>query len=222
VAVILLIRHAQASYGAADYDVLSDVGERQAQVVHDSLEARGIRPDRLVAGAMRRQRDTALPWTRAGGELETDARWDEYDSDAVLRAHGQIPASLEAREGAAPLTSREFQTLLDPAVERWIESAGDAAAPGTWTAFREGAVGALRELAETLGRGQTAFVFSSSGVIAACAAAVLGLPDLSLVPLNRVAINTGITKVISGGRGLSLISYNEHGHLEADGLVTYR
>lgn len=39
--------------------------------------------------------------------------------------------------------------------------------------------------------------------------------------LNRVTINTGITKIVSGRKGPSLVSFNDHGHLPpAD--VTYR
>ena len=45
---LLLVRHGQASYGADDYDVLSDVGWRQAEVlaadphVHDDLVPDGV------------------------------------------------------------------------------------------------------------------------------------------------------------------------------------
>jgi len=39
---------------------------------------------------------------------------------------------------------------------------------------------------------------------------------------NHVVVNAAITKVVSGRRGVSLISFNEHGHLEPDQLVTYR
>src|SRR3954452_23296173 len=131
-AVILLIRHAQGSFGTSDYDVLSETGERQAVALHAALAARGVGADRLFAGAMRRQRDTALPWTRARARLTAGPRWDEYDSGAVLRAHGEVPASLEAHGDAVPLSSRDFQAVLDPAVERWITAGGDDGSPGTW------------------------------------------------------------------------------------------
>ena len=62
-------------------------------------------------------------------------------------------------------------------------------------------------------------------MIAALAASLLGLPDRAFVPLNRVSVNTSITKVIVGSRGKTLVSYNDHSHLEDAGngdLVTYR
>jgi hypothetical protein len=41
--------------------------------------------------------------------------------------------------------------------------------------------------------------------------------------LNRVSVNTGVTKVIAGKRGLSLSTYNEHTHLEREPeLLSYR
>jgi broad specificity phosphatase PhoE len=34
---VLLVHHGQASFGASDYDVLSDLGRRQAEIVAASL-----------------------------------------------------------------------------------------------------------------------------------------------------------------------------------------
>jgi hypothetical protein len=49
------------------------------------------------------------------------------------------------------------------------------------------------------------------------------VPPQTLITLNRVAVNGGLTKVASGRSGLSLVSFNEHGYLEgAGGLVTLR
>ena len=56
---ILLVRHGQASFGAADYDNLSDTGHEQSRVLGAALAARGVAPDVVVAGEMRRHRQTA-------------------------------------------------------------------------------------------------------------------------------------------------------------------
>jgi broad specificity phosphatase PhoE len=45
---VLLVRHGQASWGAADYDVLSPLGERQAVATGTFLA--GVRPDAVVHG----------------------------------------------------------------------------------------------------------------------------------------------------------------------------
>jgi len=57
--VLLLVRHGQASLGTADYDRLSDVGRRQAQVTGARLARTDLAVDRVVSGALTRQRDTA-------------------------------------------------------------------------------------------------------------------------------------------------------------------
>ena len=63
---------------------------------------------------------------------------------------------------------------------------------------------------------------TSGGVIAVLAAHLLGLADDAFVALNRVTVNTGVTRVVIGRQGRSLVTFNEHTHLEAGGLVTYR
>jgi hypothetical protein len=41
--------------------------------------------------------------------------------------------------------------------------------------------------------------------------------------LNPVTVNASVTKVVVGSRGCTLVSFNDHAHLEAqDGLLTYR
>jgi hypothetical protein len=61
-------------------------------------------------------------------------------------------------------------------------------------------------------------------VVAAACVALFGAPAESLVAFNRVTVNTGVTKLVRGRSGTSLVSFNEHGHLEApeSALVTYR
>jgi broad specificity phosphatase PhoE len=224
VPAVLLIRHAQASYGAHDYDVLSDRGTEQAEAVHAALSARGVQPDRLVSGSLRRQRDTALPWTSQGATLAVDPRLDEYDASDLLAAHSDAGASLERGPGeeAPSLHSRDFQVILDDALHAWIAAGADGGAGETWTAFRDRVSAALRDVVADLGSGETAIVITSGGVIAACCVLALGVPEHTFVALNHVTVNAGITKIVSGRRGVSLVSFNEHAHLEGDGLVTYR
>ena len=57
--VVHLVRHGQASFGADDYDVLSDLGRTQAAAVGAELSRRGLDDSRSSCGTLRRQRDTA-------------------------------------------------------------------------------------------------------------------------------------------------------------------
>ena len=65
VPTVLLIRHAQASFGTADYDLLSERGHAQTKELVTGLERRGIHADRVVSGGLRRQLETAAPCATA-------------------------------------------------------------------------------------------------------------------------------------------------------------
>jgi broad specificity phosphatase PhoE len=122
VPTILIARHAQASFGAPDYDVLSPTGIEQANALAADLERRGLRCDRIVSGPAARQRDTAAPIAvAAGAPTAVDRRWDEYCTEDILAHHSDTDARLEAGSGqAAPISSRRFQEVLDRALLAWI------------------------------------------------------------------------------------------------------
>jgi broad specificity phosphatase PhoE len=233
VPTVLLVRHAQASFGAADYDVLSPTGIEQAAALAIDLARRGVRVDRVVSGSLARQRDTAAPIAAAAGvPAAVDPRWDEYATDAILTHYSGTALRLgdpaPARGPGPPtpdaMSSREFQDVLERALLSWIAGGADEPAGETWPAFAARAGAALDDVVHDLGRGETALVCTSGGVLAAICVRLLELPPSALVAFNRVAVNAAITRVISGRAGTRLVSFNEHAHLEGDGrtLVTYR
>ena len=68
---IYVVRHGEASWHAEYYDQLTDKGHAQARAVGAELAARGIRPDVVVSGTLRRHRETAagLPECAPGAFL---------------------------------------------------------------------------------------------------------------------------------------------------------
>ncbi|GGF48145.1 fructose 2,6-bisphosphatase [Marmoricola endophyticus] len=218
---VLLVRHGQASWGADDYDVLSPTGWEQGRRLGRALAARGVAPDAVVRGTMRRHRETleALSEGAEGLALptgEVDERWDEFDSADVLR--GEAPVPEEAPE--------DFRAWFEAAIGRWTggEHAGDYVEPyDVFTARIEQA------LAAAAARRGTVLVVSSGGPISWCLAMLLGVDldrrgqvDLAQ-RLNPLCVNSGVSKVVSGRRGLSAVQFNEHTHLEPEpGLITYR
>jgi broad specificity phosphatase PhoE len=217
VPVVLLVRHGQASFGAADYDKLSELGREQCAVVGAELARRGLREPVAVCGTLRRQRDSAA-LALAAAALDVvptvDARWNEYSHLSLVKRY--VPAEEAEYDG----TSRGLQPLLDRALAAWVEHGDD----GGWTAFAQGAADALAVLASGLRSGQDAVVFTSGGVIAAVSAALLGGGAPAVVALNRVSANGAITKLTLGRGGTSVVSFNDHAHFEGDSrrLLTYR
>lgn len=225
--VLLLVRHGQASFGSDDYDVLSQVGHEQSRLLGRSLAARGIVPDRVIRGAMRRHQETVAGILEGLGgsvDVELDRGWDEFDFAQVIDVHQGAAPHLRAEDVAAmPETERRagFQALFEEATRRWVGGEADHEYAESFPTFTERVASALRRSAEP--GPETVLVVTSGGPIALCAAQLLG-GDASLWgTLNRVAVNTAVTKVIRGRSGLTLSTYNAHEHLEHDrSLVTYR
>ncbi|RZQ59703.1 histidine phosphatase family protein [Amycolatopsis suaedae] len=211
---IYLVRHGQASFGAADYDKLSARGAEQAAVAGAELTRRGLPLTAARCGTLARQRDTA---TQALGEAEviTDPRWNEYDHVDIARHHG----GGVAQDSADP---RAFQHMLDAALGEWVRAGEDSPCAETWPAFLARVRGALDDLVAALGRGEHGVAFTSGGVISTLCGSLLGSAETGLLTLNRVTVNAGISKLVSGRSGLSLLSFNEHAHLDGTELLTYR
>ena len=224
---ILLVRHGQASFGAAHYDLLSADGAAQAAALAIDLAQRNLSVDRVVCGGLARQRDTAIPIAEAFGvEIGHDARWAEYDMDDILRSHSNsaVRVNRTPHEHRPEVTSGEFQDILEGAILGWIRAGADGCAQETWPVFRARVAAALDDLASAARSRTTPIAVTSGGVIAAVCVELLSLPSESFIAFNRVAVNTGVTKLIHGRRGATLVSFNEHGHLERDGRssITYR
>jgi broad specificity phosphatase PhoE len=150
------------------------------------------------------------------GAFSVDERWDEYDADDILAHHSASAARLE-RPGGVALTPREFQDVLEAALLAWV-AAGDASpCAESWPAFAARVAAGLDAAAE-----RPTLVCTSGGAIAAACVGLLGIAPEAFVALNRVTVNTGVSKVVRGRSGTTLVTFNEHGHLEAEGLVTYR
>lgn len=223
--VLLLVRHGQASFGAKDYDVLSERGHEQGRVLGKALAERGIRPSAVVHGVMRRHTETTDELVAAAGWDVTptaDEGWAEFDHQAVIVAHK--PAYRRATVMKADLARtlkphKAFQSMFLMATQRWSGGEHDADYAETFTAFAA-RVQAAAERAAT-GEGTTVVV-TSGGVIALLASQLLTGSAASWSSINAITINTGVTKLIGGSRGLTLVSFNDHSHLDSDtSLITY-
>ena len=222
--VVILVRHGQASFGADDYDVLSETGWAQSRATGRWLAERGVVPDLVLHGEMRRQRETAEAMVDAAGWAATpalDAGWNEFDHRAVVAAFPH------AESGVPDI--QEFQRIFVAALERWVSGADDGTAgyPETYLAFAERTSLALERACAAAGPGGTVLVSSSGGPIAAACAHLVD-PDRDARAragvwqrLNAVIVNASYTRVVVGAAGPRLLTLNEHPHLAGD-LLTYR
>lgn len=216
---VYLLRHGQASFGGADYDVLSEVGKQQAMVLGAELRRRDVDVHSVWSGTLRRQLATAAGCLAEAGlavPVREDARWNEYDHLGLVPSGQPVGDLVDA--------TRDFQRLLDEAIESWITGGHAVGTSGTWAEFSGGIHAALGEVLADLPRGKAALVFTSAGVISAICAVLLSAPATGYLAVNRTMANASITKLVRGRSGVSLVSVNEHGHFEGPHrtLLTYR
>lgn len=221
--VVLLVRHGQASFGAEDYDVLSETGWAQSRLLGAWLAERQVTPDVVLRGDMRRHRETAEGMLAGGGwrtPVEADPGWNEFDHLGVVAAYPALP------EGE--LDRRGFQRVFELATARWTDGEFDADYPESYGAFVARVRAALERAAAAAGPGGTVVVVSSGGPIAAACAALVD-PDGDdpatyarlWARFNTVTVNSSVTRVVVGSTGPRLLTFNEHPHLEGETL-TYR
>ncbi|TDK45111.1 histidine phosphatase family protein [Antarcticimicrobium luteum] len=217
-AELLVIRHAQASFGAGDaasYDRLSDLGHKQAEVAGRALRETGWVPDRLITGTLTRQKETlrsmgfdAAPQTHPG--------WNEYDFHDLLDARfgGEMPDLV--REDR----KTHFRTLRETILE-W-QAGGLSGARESWSDFTA-RVEAARAFA-TAEPVERVLVISSGGAIGQLVAASLEAPPKQMIALNLQIKNTSITRFVFSGSRFFLHEFNTTPHFAPPGaadLLTY-
>lgn len=233
---IYFIRHGQASFGAKNYDRLSDKGVAQAAVLGRHLAALKVKFDVVCSGEMDRQQKTALGMIEAYREkglfvpeIEIDKSFNEYNATAVWDA--QVEQLLkEDPEFLAPLekdpqNNAAFQKLFSKVVRRWVSGKFDAEGDVVWKDFKQQVKDGLNALMEREGPSKRIAVFSSGGPISAAVQVAMELSDLKTIALSWQVINASVTRLKYNQEEVSLAGFNDITHLELTGdktLLTYR
>lgn len=214
---IYLIRHGQASFGAANYDALSDHGRQQARWLGEHLASLGIRPARVITGTLSRQIDTAAEIRAGMGAAdwptpEIHPGLDEYDAELMAANWwGDRPRpGHDDRKG-------HFRGLMQ-ALAAWQNDEVEAAE--TWASFAARTRAALEHAAQQADG--PVFVSTSGGVIGEIMRKALGAPAPTWIKVHMQVRNGGYSRLIAGRSGVSMASFNETPHLDArPGAVTY-
>ena len=219
---LYLLRHGQASFGAQNYDALSPLGFEQSKVLGEVLAPRvaGAAKLHVFSGSMQRHRETAATCLAAMAQTldpAIDPGFNEFDHEAVLDAHEPRWRDAAIGKASTPAEVQKlFQSVFEPAFGRWISGAHDTDYHEPWPAFRGRCESALTRAIDTLGRDDTALVFTSGGAIAALCVKLMNLDIAEAFRLNWRFANAGITKLTIGRSGVQIASLNEHGHFEGE------
>lgn len=214
-AELLVIRHAQASFGADNYDRLSELGHAQSVLAGAALKQMGWEPDRLVTGSLTRQKETlrSMGFTDAP---EEHSGFDEYDFHDLLRVKfgGTIPEPVNSDR------KTHFRTLRDT-LKDW-QGGGLAGAGETWISFRDRIEAARKFATDT--DAERVLVISSGGAIGQLTAACLNTPPEQMIALNLQIKNTGMSRFIFTRRAFFLHEFNMTPHFlpaENAEMLTY-
>lgn len=208
---LLLVRHGQASFGAADYDQLSELGRRQCVRLGEHLRARGLRFDATMTGTLRRHAQS-LDGVLEGLQASADPlRWpglNEYDSEALVRAiHPEpIPAP------TTPESVRHHFRLLRQGLQAWMAGQTRPDNLPTHGEFMAGIEDALTQVREQ--HDGHVLIVSSGGPISHAVGLVLGLAPDAIIDLNLRIRNSAVTEFQFTAKRHVLVSFNSISHLE--------
>ena len=226
---LLLVRHAQASAGSADYDRLSELGWRQAGELGRRWAERGLAPDRVCIGPCRRQRETSEGVAAAYAELglrwpepEPLAELDEHDGYLVFTrslpslagADDEARAALDMVDEPSNRDMRVYYRVYQRATRQWAR--GELELPDErledWPEFRRRAERAVAELTTGDGPGRTVVAFTSAGPVAVGVGRALALRDETVLDLSWRVRNCSVSEFLFSGGRFSLHSFNTQPH----------
>jgi broad specificity phosphatase PhoE len=210
---IYLVRHAQASFGADDYDQLSELGYRQSEALGFALKRQGVRPASLVVGGQKRHAQTMEGILRGMAledqKLEQHTGLNEFDFKGLLAARFRAGG---APEGMSSDRKAHFRTLRETVLE-WAEDRIEEP-PESWSEF-VGRVKEARNFLASFSNGPVLAV-SSGGAIGQMVRLCLNAPAEQQIRLQLQIRNCGVTRFFASEDDIFLSGFNETPHIDAE------
>ena len=216
---LYLVRHGQASFGAEDYDNLSELGHKQAVRLGEYFKQKGLQFDAVLTGTLRRHAQTWAGIAQGAGLAHEPLQWpglNEYDSHAVIEAIH--PYKLDKPD--TPEMYRHHFRLLKDGLTQWMNGVVSPKGMPTYDEFQHGVVSAL----EHVRKNHTGHVLivSSGGPISTAVGHILGTTPEKTIELNLRIRNCSITEFAYTPKRHMLVTYNTLPHLEdVPDWVTY-
>jgi broad specificity phosphatase PhoE len=208
---LYLVRHGQASFGADDYDQLSELGHRQCVRLGDYFRAQGRRFDAVLTGTLKRQVQSLAGIAEGMQWSPQPLAWpglNEYDSEALIAA---VDPQAAAKPDTAEQVRHHFRMLRE-GLTRWMAASIAPAGMPSYAEFVAGVNGALDHVRrEHVGE---VLIVSSGGPIATAVGQVLGTSAETTIDLNMRIRNSAVTEFAFSPRRHALLTFNTLAHLE--------
>lgn len=219
-ATITLVRHGQASFGAANYDQLSEKGILQAQRLGLLFKQQNRQFAQVWIGGMQRHQQTAMHCLSSAErtqELKQHAGFNEFDHEQILQHVDKVrfpdKASLLASIVNTEQPKQALLALFSQAVKRWQSGIYDEDYTESWQQFQRRCIQALDDVVKQCQEQQEVIVFTSGGVISALVQSILQLSDTATYHLNLSLVNGGLTQIKITADGYRLLTLNEQQYL---------
>ena len=209
---LYLVRHGQASFGAADYDNLSELGHRQSVRLGEYFAGKGVRFDTVLTGTLKRQVQTWAGIAQGAGLTVQPMLWpglNEYDSEAVIATVHPHPL---AKPDTPELYKHHFRLLRD-GLTQWMNGVVSPKGMPSYREFQHGVVSALDHVRKHC-EGDVLIV-SSGGPIATAVGHVLGTTPETTIELNLRIRNTAVCELAFNPKRHTLLTYNTLAHLDS-------
>jgi broad specificity phosphatase PhoE len=213
---LYLVRHGQASFGAEDYDQLSERGRHQSELLGRYWAARGVAFDAVITGTLKRHEQTWAGIAEGAGFTHTPLPWpglNEYDSEAVIRAIHPHELAKPQSAVEAPEVFRHHFRLLRDGLAQWMAGTVSPVGMPSYNAFVQGVTSALDHV-RTHHLGGKVLIVSSGGPIATAVGYVLGLSPERTIDLNMRIRNSAVTEFQFSPKRHTLLTYNTLPHLD--------
>ena len=214
---LYLVRHGQASFGAEDYDRLSELGERQSERLGRYWAGRGLRFDAVITGTLRRHAQTWAGIARGAGLALSPLEWpglNEYDSGAVIRAILPCRGETPLGDPHSPEGYKAHFRVLRDGLRQWMAGTISPEGMPDYTGFVHGVTSALEHV-RAHHAGQNVLLVSSGGPIATAVGHVLALSPAATIDLNMRIRNSAVTELQFNPKRHHLLTFNTLPHLDS-------
>ncbi len=233
---IYFFRHAQASFGAVNYDVLSPKGEQQSAELGKYLVAQKYKFNKVFVGPLRRQQHTYEIVKEIYGKnnlsIPDPIMVQGLDEHKAPEAFKKLMPSLKSSN---PYVKDLVEKMTDDPkrmkannmlifqyfLEQWVSGKINAEGVISWKDFYKNVKDGLDRILKETDSGQTNAAFTSGGTISCITAEALGMTnDNRIAALNFAIRNTSFTSFFYSKGKFNLHSINELPHLERE-MVSY-
>ncbi len=232
---IYMIRHGQASVLSDNYDQLSDLGKKQAQLLGEYFVEQNIQLDKIIRGPLYRHEQSTQHFIEAYQKtkieippIEIREAFREHQGPKMVRE--LAPSLLQEEEylkeihAKAAVTRQEairkYLRTYEYITRLWARGELDerTAHIQSWKTFNEIVVDGIQELEKE--KRKTIAIIASGGNVAALMAYVLELSPEKAMEVSWIMDNSSVTKVYLSSKRKSVHYFNCTSHLQDATMIT--